>query len=83
MRGCRLNEVGRRTKQHPVHDAEHRGVGAGPERQREHDSGGESRLGAQPAHRVFEVLHQGVGHAVLDRATARKVRGNIRDVPRV
>jgi hypothetical protein len=76
MCGRRLDEVRRRTKQHSVDDPEHRGVGARAEGQRDHDGGGETRLGAQAAHRVLEVLHQGVGHAVLDGATRPMVRSH-------
>src|SRR5690606_33002394 len=55
-------QEGGRAKQEPVGDAEHRGVGADAERQREHHGGGESRLLSHSAKCVSDVLWYGVEH---------------------
>jgi hypothetical protein len=51
---------GGRPEQHAVHDAEHRGVRADTEAEREDHGGGESGLGAQASDRVAKILDEGV-----------------------
>ncbi len=68
MHRTRILEHRRGAEQHPVHDAEHRRVGADAESEREDYSKGECLARAQSAERVAQILE----HA-LDKHDAARV----------
>src|SRR6185437_8315109 len=57
MHACGIVQVRGRPEHEPVDDAEHCGVRAEPEREREHDAKREARFRTQDAERVSDILH--------------------------
>ena len=57
--------IGKWCEHHRVQHAEHGGVGAEPERERQDDGGGELRRRAERSHRIGEVLSQAVHSSLL------------------
>ena len=76
MRRGRIPHERRRSKEHPVDDAEHRRIRADSEPERRDDRDGKARPSAQAANGVLEILSQGFeGHVRMTLSLCRAFVG--------